>query len=77
MSSSQLGIFASRGLCLPSDNATNTLIKRFIATAVGKIHKLRREKLHELEAPWITKKVTHVEQLYIMQQYVCRFCKIY
>ena len=43
------------GLCLPFDNVTNTLIKRFIATAVGKIHKLRRERLCELEAPWLTK----------------------
>ena len=44
------------GLCLPFDNVTNTLIKRFIAAAVGKIHKLRRERLCELEAPWLTKK---------------------
>ena len=44
------------GLCLPFDNVTNTLIKSFIAAAVGKIHKLRREKLRELEAPWLTKK---------------------
>ena len=44
------------GLCLPFDNVTNTLIKRFIAAAVGKIHKLRRERLRELEAPWLTKK---------------------
>ena len=48
------------GLCLPFDNVTNTLIKRFIAAAVGKIHKFRRERLRELEAPWLTKKVTHV-----------------
>ena len=33
----------------------NTLTKRFMAAAVGKIHKLRREKLRELEAPSITK----------------------
>ena len=39
------------GLCLPFDNVTNTLIKRFIATAIGKIHKLRRERLRELDAP--------------------------
>ena len=34
------------GLCLPFefDNVTNTLIKRFIVAAIGKIHKLRREK---------------------------------
>ena len=48
------------GLCLPFDNVTNTLIKRFInqlsAAAIGKIHKLRRERLRELEAPWLTKK---------------------
>ena len=45
------------GLCLLFDNVTNTLIKRFIAAAVGnKIHKLRRERLCELEAPWLTKK---------------------
>ena len=44
------------GLCLPNDNVTNTLIKRVIAAAVGKIHKLRRERLRELEAPWLTKK---------------------
>ena len=29
------------GLCLPFDNVTNTLIKRFMVPAVGKIHKLR------------------------------------
>ena len=44
------------GICYPFDNVTNTLIKRFIAAAVGKIHKLRPEKLRELEAPRITKK---------------------
>ena len=40
------------GLCLPFDNVTNTLNKRFIAAAVGNIQKLRRERLHELEVPW-------------------------
>ena len=44
------------GLCLPFDNVTNTLIKRFIAAAVGKTHKLHRGRLRELEAPWLTKK---------------------
>ena len=44
------------GLCLPFDNVTNTLIKRFTAAAIGKIHKHRRERLRELEAPWLTKK---------------------
>ena len=32
------------GLCLPFDNVRNTLIKRFIAAAIGKIQKLRRQK---------------------------------
>ena len=47
-----------RRLRLPFDNATNTLIIRFIAAAVqaSKIHKLRLERLRELEAPWITEK---------------------
>ena len=44
------------GLCLPFDNVTNTLIKRFTAVAIAKSHKLRRERLRELEAPWLTKK---------------------
>ena len=43
------------GLCLLFDNVTNTLIKRFIAAAIGKIHKLHLERLRELEAPWLTK----------------------
>ena len=44
------------GLCLPFDNETNTLIKRFIAAAIGKIHKLREERLRELKAPWLSTK---------------------
>ena len=43
------------GLCLPFDNVTNALVKRFLAAAVGKIHKLHQERLRELEAPWIAK----------------------
>ena len=45
-----------RGFCLSFDNVTNTLIKRFIGAAVGKTHKLRRERLRELEAQSLTKK---------------------
>ena len=41
------------GLALPSDNETNILINRFISSAVGKIHKLRNERLRELEVPWL------------------------
>ena len=43
------------GLSLPFDEASVLLIKRFVASTVGKIHKLRTEKLRELEAPWLTK----------------------
>ena len=39
-------------LPLPFDAATVTMIARFIAAAVGKIYKLRAERLRELEAPW-------------------------
>ena len=48
------------GLCLPFDNVTNTLIKRFIAAAIDNIQKLHRERLPELEVPWLTKTVTQV-----------------
>ena len=30
------------------------LIKRLVASAVGKIHKLQTAKLREIEAPWLT-----------------------
>ena len=43
------------GLSLLFDDASVVLIKRFVASAVGKIHKLRTTKLRELEAPWLTK----------------------
>ena len=43
------------GLSLPFDHETTTLIKRFISSAAGKIHKLRTKKLRELEALWLTK----------------------
>ena len=43
------------GLSLLFDDASLVLIKRFVASAVGKIHKLRTAKLLELEAPWLTK----------------------
>ena len=41
------------GLALPFDNETNILINRFISSAVGKIHKVRNERLRELEAAWL------------------------
>ena len=41
------------GLQLPFDDLTANSIKRFVAAAVGKIYKIRTEKLHELGAPWL------------------------
>ena len=41
------------GLSLSFDNQTTTLVKRFVSSAVGKIYKLRTEKLREPEAPWL------------------------
>ena len=41
------------GLALPLDSKTNTQIERFVSAAVGKICKLRQERLRELEAPWL------------------------
>ena len=49
-------LLLSGGLCLPFENVTNTLIKRFIAAAVGKINKFRRERLRELEEKKTDKK---------------------
>ena len=48
------------GLCLPFNNVRNTLIKRFMAAAIGNIQKLRPERLRKLEVPWLTTKVTRV-----------------
>ena len=42
-------------LPLPFDSATIMVITRFVASAVGRIYKLRTEKLRELEVPWIAK----------------------
>ena len=39
---------------LPFDAATVNMITRFIAAAVGKIYKLRAERLRGLEAAWLT-----------------------
>ena len=38
------------GLNLPFDDASVTIIKRSVASAIGKIHKLCKEKLCEPEA---------------------------
>ena len=42
-------------LPLPFDSITASMIIRFVASAVGKIYKIRTEKLRELEAPWLSK----------------------
>ena len=42
-------------LPLPFDISAMTVITGFIAAAIGKIYKLRAEKLRELEAPWLSK----------------------
>ena len=41
------------GLHLPFDQVTVNLAKRFISSAIGKIHRLRKEMLRELEATWL------------------------
>ena len=43
------------GFLFPFDGVTVTMINRFISSAVGKIHRLRKEMLRELEAPWLPK----------------------
>ena len=43
------------GFPLPFDGVTVTMINRFISSAAGKIHRLRKGMLHELEAPWLPK----------------------
>ena len=43
------------GFPFPFDGVKFTMINRFISSAVGKIHRLRKEMLHELEAPWLPK----------------------
>ena len=40
-------------LALLFDNETNFVINRFNSSAVGKIHKLRNERLRKLEALWL------------------------
>ena len=47
------------GFSLPFDDFTTTMNKRFAASAVSKIYKLRTVKLRELEAP-MANKVTFI-----------------
>ena len=41
-------------LPLPFDSLTVSVIIRFISSALGKIYKIRKNKLRELEAPWLS-----------------------
>ena len=43
------------GLSLPFDDASVVSGERFVASAIGKNHRLRTAKLRELQAPWLTK----------------------
>ena len=43
------------GLQLPFDRESVTLITQFICSAVNKVFHLRKEKLDEVEAPWLSK----------------------
>ena len=46
-------MFLLGGLSLTFDSKTTTIEKKFVSTAVGKIYKIRSDKLRDLEAPWI------------------------
>ena len=43
------------GLPLSFDQVTVTMINMFISSAVGKIQRLRKEMLREVEAQWLSK----------------------
>ena len=46
-------MFLLEGLSLPFDSKTTTIVKKFVSTAVGKIYKIRSNKLRDQEAPWL------------------------
>ena len=46
-------MFLLGGLSLPFDSKITSIVKRFVSTAVGKIYKLRSNKLRDPEAPWL------------------------
>ena len=43
------------GLSLPSGQTTVTMINRFICSAVSKIYRIRKNRLHEPQPPWLKK----------------------
>ena len=46
-------MFLLGGSSLPFDSKTTTIVKKFVSIAVGKIYKIRSNKLRDLEAPWL------------------------
>ena len=46
-------LFLLGGLPLPFEVETSTMIRRSVSSVVGKICKIRTEKLLELKAPWL------------------------
>ena len=46
-------VLLNGGLSLPFDSKTTTIVKKFVPTAVGKIYKIRSDKIRDLEAPWL------------------------
>ena len=44
-------MFLLGALSFPFDSKTTIVVKRFVSTAVGKIYKIRSDKLRDLEAP--------------------------
>ena len=46
-------IFLLGGLPLPFEVETSIIIRRSVSSAVGKIYKMRTDKLREQEAPWL------------------------
>ena len=55
LDSQQKNILLLGGFPLLFVRVTVTIINRFISSAFGKIHQLRKEMLLELEAPWLSK----------------------
>ena len=53
-------------LPLPFDSMTLTVITHFVASAIGKIYKLRTERLREFEAPWLRKYLVPLIFLYFI-----------
>ena len=51
----QKTLLLSGGLSLPFDQTTVTMINRFICSAVNKIYRIRKNRLRELQAPWLKK----------------------